>query len=59
MCNLVPLSLLLVFTCSQGEPERVAVVGLKGAVPHGEDALRHVHGDGEGRRGAEDEGGGG
>lgn len=53
------LCLLLVSTCGQGQPEGVAVVGLKWAIPHGEDTPRHVHGDGEGRRRAEDEGGGG
>lgn len=35
----------------------MAVVGLKRAAPHGEDAPRHIHGDGEGPCRAEDEGG--
>lgn len=58
MYNFLQLCLLLVFTCGQGEPERVAVVGLKRAVSHGKDAPRHVHGDGEGCCRAEDKGGG-
>lgn len=50
---------ILVRTCGQSQPERVAVPGLKRVVSYGENTLRHVHGGGEGRHGAEYEGGGG
>lgn len=50
---------LLVFTCSQSQPEWVAVLGFKGAISYGENTLWHVHDGREGRHGEEDEGSGG
>lgn len=46
-------------TCSQSQPEGMAVLDLEGVVPHVENAARRVHGAREGGRGGEDEGGGG
>lgn len=50
---------LLIFTCSQSQPEWMAVRGFKGVGAYGENTLWHIHDGGEGGHGEEDKGGGG
>lgn len=44
-----------VFTCSQGQPKRMAVFCFKGVSSYVENTLRHIHDGGEGDHGEEDE----